>query len=152
MTRSRQTNDEAQMPRRFRPTNQQGTTVIKISECHRRLIRTGLGACVTHLIRECAVAASVSVIGVWTRIVRHSGDLHAVPINVEIGRSRPLMRNLLCAALHFVAARSGRDSGCRCGRRSHSGCGSWRWAGVGVGVGSTLAFVRIFGSILLLLR
>jgi hypothetical protein len=120
-------------------------------ECHRKLIRTGLTARFAYLIRVDGMATATGRIGVETVVCRR-GDHHAVAVNVDIGRSRPLMRNLLCAALHFVAARNGRDSGCRCGRRSHSGCGSWRWAGVGVGVGSTLAFVRIFGSILLLLR
>jgi hypothetical protein len=60
----------------------------QISECHRRLIGTGVGAGFADLIREGAMATATDGIGVET-VVRHGGDTHAVAVNIDIARSRP---------------------------------------------------------------
>jgi hypothetical protein len=53
------------------------------SKRHCHLIRTGLGACVAHLIREGAVDTVTDPIGVET-VIRGGDDLHAITVNIDI--------------------------------------------------------------------
>ena len=60
----------------------------QISECHRHLIRTGLSARFTDLIRVVAMATGTDGIGVET-VVRGRGNQHSVAVNVDIAPGRP---------------------------------------------------------------
>ena len=58
----------------------------QISECHRRLIRTGVGPGVAHLICEAAMATATNFIGVET-VISGGDDPCAVAVNIDIARS-----------------------------------------------------------------
>jgi len=62
--------------------------VAKTSECHGHLVRTSLGAFVTHLIRVRGRAAGSRRIGVEA-IIRGGDDHRSVAVNVDVGRCRP---------------------------------------------------------------
>src|SRR5882724_6215871 len=57
------------------------------SECHGGLIRTGLAACVTYLVREAARATAADAIGVET-VIQGGGDTRVVAVNIDHVRSR----------------------------------------------------------------
>ena len=57
------------------------------SERHRRLIRTGVRACVAHLICEAARAIAADAIGVEP-VIPGSDDQRAVAVNIDPIRSR----------------------------------------------------------------
>ena len=74
------------------------------------LVRTVLRACFADPIGVRALATHPDVIGVEPGDVRHSGNQHAVAINVDVVRSSSIpgeFHGLL--PLHFVAARNERD-------------------------------------------
>jgi hypothetical protein len=60
----------------------------QISECHRRLIRTGAGARFAYLIDVGGMTRGTGGIGVET-VIPGRGYHNAVAINVDIARSRP---------------------------------------------------------------
>jgi hypothetical protein len=99
------------------------------SECHGGLIRTGLAACVTYLVREAAMAVATDGIGVET-VIQGGGDTRVVAVNIDHVRSRAApgeVHRLLPP--HLVATRSERDlarCGCRRRRWSHSRDGGCR--------------------------
>src|SRR5437867_5786663 len=105
---------------------------------YRDLVRAVLSACLAYLVGVGALATHPDVIGVEPGDVRHSGNQHAVAINVDVVRSSSIPREVhRLVSLHLVAARSESDlprcrsrrrcwrrSGCRCRRR----CWCWCWA------------------------
>src|SRR5207247_2707531 len=100
---------------------------------HRDLVRAVLSACTADPIGVRALATHPDVIGVETGDVRHSGNQHAVAINVDVvpGSSIPGEVHRLLP-LHLIAARTERDlprcrsrRGCWC--RCRCWCGGRRW-------------------------
>src|SRR5205807_5743039 len=90
---------------------------------YRDLVRAVLSARLADLVGVRALATHPNVIGVEPGDVRHSGNQHAVAINVDVVRSSSIpgeVHRLL--PLHLVAARTERDLP-RCRRR----CSCWRW-------------------------
>jgi len=95
---------------------------------YRDLVRAVLRACIANPIGVRAFATRANLIGVETA-VRHSGDQHAVTVNVDAAGSRPGRREVHCMPpLYLVAIRTERDlprhrgrhgscSRCRCGLR-----------------------------------
>lgn len=82
----------------------------QISECHRRLIRTGLGARITNLVCEAAMATNTGIISVRTA-VRHRRDQHIIAVNVDICRSCPMPGKIhYLASLHLRTLRGQRDA------------------------------------------
>ena len=84
---------------------------------HRDLVRAVLSARLADLVGVGALAAHPDMIGVETGDVRHSGNQHAVAINVDVVRGSSIpgeVHRLL--PLHLVAARTERDLP-RCRRR-----------------------------------
>jgi hypothetical protein len=76
------------------------------SKYHRRLIRTGLGACIAYLVRVRGMATPTGGIGVAS-IVRDGDNARSVAVNVNIARSSSAPREVyLVSSLHFVATRS----------------------------------------------
>ena len=59
----------------------------EILECHRSLVRTGIGASVGHFICERARRAAADAIGVET-VIPGGNDQRAVAVNVDTIRSR----------------------------------------------------------------
>ena len=106
------------------------------SKSHRRLVRTGLGACIAYLVGVRGMATPAGGIGVKTRIVRNGSNARSVAVNVNIARSSSAPREIyLVSSLHFVATRSEANLS-RGWRRSRSNrsCRCRTWGGVGVGV------------------
>jgi hypothetical protein len=62
--------------------------VRETSECHRRLIGTGLSARLAYLIGVGGMATGTGGIGVET-VVGGRGDYYAVAVNINIVLSRP---------------------------------------------------------------
>ena len=82
----------------------------QISECHRRLIRTGLGARITNLVCEAAMATSTRIISIRAA-VRHGRDQHIVAVNVDICRSRAMPGKVhYLSSLDLRALRGQRDA------------------------------------------
>ena len=82
----------------------------QVSECHRRLIGTGLGARITNLVCEAAVATSTGIISVRTA-VRHGRDQHIIAVNIDICRSCPTPGKIhYLPSLHLRALRGQRDA------------------------------------------
>ena len=87
----------------------------QISECHRRLIRTGLSARFTHLIRECPGTTATNFVSVET-IIGRGDDSCAVAVNIDIVRSRSAPREIRSPfSADDVAAHTEGDLP-RCGR------------------------------------
>ena len=61
------------------------------SECHRCLIRTGVGASLAYLIRVGVMATAAGGVSVETVVFRR-GDHHAVAVNVDLRRDSPRSR------------------------------------------------------------
>src|SRR5437762_11673929 len=105
----------------------------------RDFIRAVLSARLAELVDVGALAAHPDVIGVETGDVRHSGNQHAVAINVDVVRGSSIPREVHpLLPLHLVAARTERDlprcrsrRGCWC--RCRCWCGGRRWRRGGSG-------------------
>ena len=80
--------------------------VGQVSECHRHLVRTGLGACVAHLIRVGGMATASGRIGVGITVY-HVGDHSArgSAVNINIRSSLPGEVHRI-SPLQFVTTRT----------------------------------------------
>src|SRR5439155_13302370 len=78
------------------------------SECHGGLIRTGLAACVTYLVREAARATAADAICVKT-VIGGGNYPRAVTINVDLDRGGPAPEEVRSPfPLHRVTMRTQR--------------------------------------------
>src|SRR5947207_7310452 len=104
---------------------------------YRDLVRAVLSACIADPIGVRALATHPDVIGVETGDVRHSGNQHAVAINVNVVRGSSIPRevhpllpqHLVDARNERVLPRSWLGGWCRC-LGWLGGC-SWCWRGCG---------------------
>ncbi len=84
------------MPKKaIRDLNRISFIYPRISECHRRLIGTGLSPLVAHLIRKRASPSATDSIGVKA-VIPGRNDQYAIAVHVDAIRSRPAPGQVRC--------------------------------------------------------